>query len=226
MSLSGNIDLLATRIGQEIKAVYTAISGKANTTHTHVATTDLTATGTKDSTTFLRGDNTWGVPPGTADAALGTNFSNRENGIVAGAQRAAAANNAIYFVQVKIPVATTLTGLRYRKGTGTVAANVIGALYNSAGTRVAVSGTVAQGTTASAQVQLPFSGTYAAAAGLYYMAIIGSSTSADFYGWATAEYLGPATTATQGSFATPSSFTPPATTAAAAAAAVPMMSTY
>lgn len=30
--------------------------------HTHVATTDLTATGTKDATTFLRGDDTWAVP--------------------------------------------------------------------------------------------------------------------------------------------------------------------
>ena len=32
--------------------------------HTHVATTDLTATGTKDSTTYLRGDNTWATPAG------------------------------------------------------------------------------------------------------------------------------------------------------------------
>lgn len=35
------------------------------TSHTHVATTDLTATGTKSSSTFLRGDNTWAVPPDT-----------------------------------------------------------------------------------------------------------------------------------------------------------------
>lgn len=35
------------------------------TAHTHVATTDLTATGTKNNTTFLRGDNTWAVPPDT-----------------------------------------------------------------------------------------------------------------------------------------------------------------
>ena len=37
--------------------------------HTHVATTDLTATGTKDATTFLRGDNTWAVPPGSTGKA-------------------------------------------------------------------------------------------------------------------------------------------------------------
>lgn len=37
--------------------------GAAATSHTHVATTDLTATGTKNSTTFLRGDDTWAAPP-------------------------------------------------------------------------------------------------------------------------------------------------------------------
>jgi hypothetical protein len=34
-----------------------------------VATTGLTATGTKNSTTFLRGDNTWDVPAGGGDVA-------------------------------------------------------------------------------------------------------------------------------------------------------------
>lgn len=66
MSLASQIGLLATRIGTEIKSVKTTLAGKANTSHTHVATTDLTATGTKDSTTFLRGDNTWAVPSGGA----------------------------------------------------------------------------------------------------------------------------------------------------------------
>lgn len=36
----------------------TALAGKANTSHTH-SVTDLTATGTPSSSTFLRGDNTW-----------------------------------------------------------------------------------------------------------------------------------------------------------------------
>ncbi|HEY0108240.1 MAG TPA: hypothetical protein VGB67_01365, partial [Fibrella sp.] len=45
--------------------------------HTHVATTDLTATGTKDNTTYLRGDNTWATPAGgggggTSDTLLGS----------------------------------------------------------------------------------------------------------------------------------------------------------
>lgn len=44
--------------------------GAAATVHTHVATTDLTATGTKNTTTFLRGDNTWAVPPASDLTAL------------------------------------------------------------------------------------------------------------------------------------------------------------
>lgn len=45
-----------------------ALTGKASSTHAHVATTDLTATGTKDATTYLRGDNTWAVPAGGGGA--------------------------------------------------------------------------------------------------------------------------------------------------------------
>ena len=38
-----------------------------------VGTIDLSATGTKDATTFLRGDNTWDVPPGTYTLPVATN---------------------------------------------------------------------------------------------------------------------------------------------------------
>lgn len=43
--------------------------GAAATSHTHVATTDLTATGTKSSSTFLRGDDTWAAPPAAGSPA-------------------------------------------------------------------------------------------------------------------------------------------------------------
>lgn len=55
------------------------IASFVNATHDHtnaaggntlVATTALTATGTKDSTTFLRGDDTWAVPAGGGDMVL------------------------------------------------------------------------------------------------------------------------------------------------------------
>lgn len=45
----------------------TALSAAA-ATHTH-GVTDLTATGTKDGTTFLRGDNTFAVPPAASAAS-------------------------------------------------------------------------------------------------------------------------------------------------------------
>lgn len=45
-----------------------ATLGVAAASHAHVATSDLTATGTKDATTFLRGDDTWAVPAGGSTA--------------------------------------------------------------------------------------------------------------------------------------------------------------
>lgn len=45
----------------DASATTTALSGKANTTHTHLVA-DITATGTASSTTFLRGDGTWSTP--------------------------------------------------------------------------------------------------------------------------------------------------------------------
>jgi hypothetical protein len=45
-------------------------TGYAAASHTH-AVADLTATGTRDTTTFLRGDNTWAVPPGTGGGGGG-----------------------------------------------------------------------------------------------------------------------------------------------------------
>lgn len=48
-----------------------ATSAKANASHTHHVN-DLTATGTKSSSTFLRGDNTWAVPPGGGGGGSGT----------------------------------------------------------------------------------------------------------------------------------------------------------
>lgn len=67
-----NVDNTADTAKPVSTAQQTALNGKANTSHTHPVT-DLTATGTRDATTFLRGDNTWAVVSGggvTAHSAL------------------------------------------------------------------------------------------------------------------------------------------------------------
>lgn len=173
-----------------------------------------------------------GIPQGAAgtspaDPSLGTNFSNANLGVIAPASTAFTAANGMYFVPVQLPVAATLTGIKLKKGSSVTTANYIAGLYTSAGTKVANSATagVAGGATAAVVVTLPFTATYAAAAGLYWVGIIGSSTSADAYMYATTTFLGPSSYAAQASFAVPASFTPPATTAQTAVTA-PWVTTY
>lgn len=67
----GNVDNTSDANKPLSTAETNALSNKAPLTHTH-GVTDLTATGTKDTTTYLRGDNSWGVPPGTGSVTLGT----------------------------------------------------------------------------------------------------------------------------------------------------------
>lgn len=80
-SLSGALELLDTK-AQTLSDNYTTlsntVSGKANATHAH-SIDDITASGSKTSTTFLRGDGTWATPTNTtyttmtqAEATAGT----------------------------------------------------------------------------------------------------------------------------------------------------------
>lgn len=80
-SLSAALELLDTK-AQTLSDNYTTlsntVSGKANATHTH-SIDDITASGSKTSTTFLRGDGTWATPTNTtyttmtqAEATAGT----------------------------------------------------------------------------------------------------------------------------------------------------------
>lgn len=61
-----------TQAQSTITNLTTDLAGKAASTHTHVATTDLTATGTKSSATYLRGDNTWATPTNTTYTEITT----------------------------------------------------------------------------------------------------------------------------------------------------------
>lgn len=63
----GNADNTSDAAKPVSTATQTALDGKAAKSHQH-GLEGLTATGIKDTTTFLRGDNTFGVPPDTTYA--------------------------------------------------------------------------------------------------------------------------------------------------------------
>jgi hypothetical protein len=156
------------------------------------------------------------------------NWSNAQLGAVATASRAFAAVNSQIFVAIPILAPTTITGIRYRKGSGTTAANVRVAMYDVAGARIANRGTdFAQGTTANVTRSVAFDAPVQInEPGIYWASIIGGATAADFMGWAaTNEYLGQAFAATQGGIATAGSITPPAETTEPATV-VPLLVTY
>jgi hypothetical protein len=126
--------------------------------------------------------------------------------------------NLLYYGKIQIPYTTTLTGvLLYTEATA--AGNVLVGLFNSSGTQVAASTSVAQGTANSVQA-VPFSSTYNAAPGEYFVAVMYSSASATYISGLS---YGGAGSAAQGSFALPSSITPPG---ASAGGFIASMSTY
>lgn len=70
-ALTGKANASHTHAQADVTGLGTTLSGKADSAHTHPyapvshthSINDLTATGTKDDTTFLRGDGTWTQPP-------------------------------------------------------------------------------------------------------------------------------------------------------------------
>lgn len=69
-----NKSLTAPSLGTPLDIVLTNATGA-------VATTALTATGTKNSTTFLRGDNTWDVPAGSGTGDVTGPGSSTDNAV-------------------------------------------------------------------------------------------------------------------------------------------------
>ncbi len=157
---------------------------------------------------------------------LGSAYTNDQLGQAAPASRVPPAANGMHWVPIQVLGRSTLTGIRFRRGAGTTAGNVIAALYNSAGTRVAQSASTAIGTVASAVISCPFTSTYVAAHGLYWAGLLHSLATNAFMGWAVNDYLGPASYAAQGSFTAPATFTPPATSVLATATVIPWVATY
>ena len=132
---------------------------------------------------------------------------------------AAQTANLLVLHTIYIPVPVTLTGLAVANG-ATATGNILAGLYNAAGSSLLASSASTGQTGTSSTQYVPFSGTYAAAAGTYIAGVIYSSSSATS---PTAYSATPASTAAQGGFALPSSVTPPT---AAAAAALAVCSTY
>lgn len=126
--------------------------------------------------------------------------------------------NQVYYQGVNIALPCTITGISIYNGS-TATGNILVALYNSAGTQVAVSASTAQSGTQAIQ-SIPFTGTYAAVPGLYYLAIVPSSASSTFNCIFTG---GSGGSAAAGSFTMPGTITPPAISGTVE---TPWMSTY
>lgn len=127
------------------------------------------------------------------------------------------AENQVYFVQVQVLGNATLTGITCFV-TSVAVGNVRSALYNAAGERVANRSTAQLVTTVFQKV--PFTATYAAAPGIYFMALVFTSSLVKVAGTIP---LAPAgSVAGPGSGATATSITPPTTTGNL----VPTISTY
>lgn len=68
-ALAGKADVEHTHAIADTTGLQSALNGKAASSHSHEIG-DITATGTAGETTFLRGDGSWAIPPGTGEVDL------------------------------------------------------------------------------------------------------------------------------------------------------------
>ena len=111
-SAKGVVQLAGDLAGTAAAPTVPGLAGKANTAHTHPVT-DLTATGTRNSTTYLRGDGTWATPAtsgggGTVTAANITDATTVGRNVLTAAD-AAAARTAIGAGTSSLVIGTTST---------------------------------------------------------------------------------------------------------------------
>lgn len=163
----------------------------------------------------LVGDSTqadglkWGVD-------LGTYFSIPYIGALTATAGGA---NTLRYGSLPIPERSTLTGI-FVLNSGTVNGNLIVALYDATGTRLAVSASTAQAG-ANAFQKVPFTGTATVKPGVYILSVMNSGTGGFSIPAAT---MTPGGSAVQGSFAAPNPLTGISTTPAVAV--VPAMGVY
>ena len=116
----GNVDNTSDAAKPVSTATQAALDGKSDVGHTHPVT-DLTATGTRSSSTYLRGDGSWATPPNTtyavptqAEAEAGTATTAR----AFSAQRVRQAANAAITARVQLVSefpASPVAGVLYLK---------------------------------------------------------------------------------------------------------------
>jgi hypothetical protein len=125
-------------------------------------TITLATTGSGGFTPADHGFITWSYDPSLASSstAMGT-------------------TGILHLVKVKLAAAATVTGVGlYISTVGSSVSGGYVALYDSTGTRVAVSSAITTAWQATGYVQNAFTGTYSAAAGTYYAAILQASGTA------------------------------------------------
>jgi hypothetical protein len=123
-----------------------------------------------------------------------------------------------YWTSIRVADETPMKGISFGNG-GTVAGNVLVALFNSAGEQVAHSASTAQAGTFTAQF-VPFTAEYTPVPGVYYVWIMPELSTATF---GCARILGGGASKAEGSFTIPSTVTPPAVNATVE---MPILSTY
>ena len=119
-ALDGKAATSHTHSTAQVTGLDSALAGKASTSHTHPVT-DLTATGTRSSSTYLRGDGSWATPtnttysvPSQAEAEAGTATTAR----AFSAQRVRQAANAAITARVQLVSefpASPVAGVLYLK---------------------------------------------------------------------------------------------------------------
>jgi hypothetical protein len=83
----------------------------------------------------------------------------------------------IQYVRIVVPVAATITGVAIHViAVATSASNTFFGLYDSTGTRVAVTADVTASVGSTGAKQLAFASTYSAAAGIYYAGLVQTAT--------------------------------------------------
>jgi hypothetical protein len=94
-----------------------------------------------------------------------------------GAGNTALTSQRIQYARIIVPVAATITGAAAHViAAPTAPSNTFFGLYDSAGTRVAVTADVSASVSTSGAKQLAFTATYSAAAGTYYVGVVQTAT--------------------------------------------------